>query len=158
MWTFFGINWYGEDYHQSTNSCILYANCQFFFQLFLFFFRVISIDMMEFEHKINNYQTLKFSEKISRIFWNSGKWLKIWLFSSVGSEPKLGLARFWLELLGKRLGSARHAFKKAWPGSARHILQKKLGSARLALWFKKPSYLKNKKWADFQHFCHFFKV
>ena len=37
------------------------------------------------------------------------------LDTSVGSEPKLSSARFWLELLGEkaRLGSARHAFKKA---------------------------------------------
>ena len=64
---------------------------------------------------------------------------------SVGSELKLGSARFWLELLGKKLGSARHAFQKARLGSARHILQKKLGSARLALLFKKPSYLEEQK-------------
>ena len=55
--------------------------------------------------------------------------------SSVGSKPKLGSARFWLELLGK----------KARLGLARHILQKKLGSARLALSFKKPSYLEKQK-------------
>ena len=74
------------------------------------------------------------------------------VISSVGSEPKLGSARlgsarFWLELFGKkaRLGSARHAFQKARLGSARHILQKKLGSARLALLFKKPSYLEKQK-------------
>ena len=43
------------------------------------------------------------------------------LISSVWSEPKLGSARFWLELLGKkaRLGSP--------------YLAKKLSSARLAL-------------------------
>ena len=49
--------------------------------------------------------------------------------------PSQSSARFWLELLGK----------KAQLGSARHILQKKLGSARLALSFKKPSYLEEQK-------------
>ena len=41
--------------------------------------------------------------------------------TSVGSKPKLGLAQFWLELLGKK---------------AQHLLampSKKLGSARLAI-------------------------
>jgi len=44
--------------------------------------------------------------------------------TSVGSEPKLGSARFWLELLGNkaRFGLACHAFQKL--GSARHILEK----------------------------------
>ena len=62
------------------------------------------------------------------------------MHDSVESEPKLGLARFWLELWGKkaRLGSARL-------GSARHILQKKLGSARLALLFKKTGYIEKQK-------------
>ena len=67
--------------------------------------------------------------------------------SSVGSEPKLGSARlgFGSSFWAKKLGSARHAFQKARLGSARHILQKKLGSARLALSFKKPSYLEKQK-------------
>ena len=45
--------------------------------------------------------------------------------SSVGSEPKLGSARFWLELSGKKawLGSARHAFQKARFSSAHHTSQ-----------------------------------
>ena len=64
---------------------------------------------------------------------------------SVGSEPKLGSARFWLELLGEKslaqLGSARLAKPSKKLGSARHILQKKLGSAQLTLSFKKLSYL-----------------
>ena len=66
------------------------------------------------------------------------------MHDSVESEPKLGLARFWLELWGKkaRLGSAW--LGSARLGSARHILQKKLGSARLALSFKKQVTLKNK--------------
>ena len=64
-------------------------------------------------------------------------------FSSVGSEPKLGSTRFWLELLGKKLGSACHAFQKARLDSP--YLAKKLGSAQLALWFKNPSYLKKTK-------------
>ena len=34
---------------------------------------------------------------------------------------------------------------KSWLGSARHILQKRLGSAQLALSFKKPSYLEKQK-------------
>ena len=33
--------------------------------------------------------------------------------SSDVSEPRLGLARFWLELLKKKLGSARYVFEKA---------------------------------------------
>ena len=54
------------------------------------------------------------------------------------SSARLGFgSSFW----EKKLGSARHAFQKARLGSARHILQKKLGSARLALSFKKLSYL-----------------
>ena len=71
------------------------------------------------------------------------------LNNSVGSEPKLGLARlgfgssFWEKKAW--LGLARHAFQKARLGSARHILQKKLGSARLALSFKKPNYLQKQK-------------
>ena len=36
-----------------------------------------------------------------------------WLDSSDVSEPRLGLARFWLELLAKKLGSARSVFQKA---------------------------------------------
>ena len=53
----------------------------------------------------------------------------------VRAKGQLGLAWFWLELLGK----------KARLGSARHILQKKLGSAQLALSVKKPNYLEKTK-------------
>ena len=76
-----------------------------------------------------------------------GKAKRSYLSISVGSEPKLSLAWFWLELLGKKawLCSAHHAFQKARLGSARHILQKKLGSARLALSFKKQSSLEKQK-------------
>ena len=78
--------------------------------------------------------------------------------SSVGSEPKLGsvLARAFEKKA--RLGLARHAFQKARLGLARHILQKKLGSARLALSFKKPSYLEKQKMSWFPTFLPIFQV
>ena len=46
--------------------------------------------------------------------------LGLLLFISVGSEPKLGSAWLWLELLGKKawLSLAHHAFQKALLGSA----------------------------------------
>ena len=79
------------------------------------------------------------------------------LITSVGSEPKLGSARFWLELLEKkaRLGSARHAFQKA-----RLAISCKKSSVQLGLLYCLKNWvtLKNKNWADFQHFCQFFKV
>ena len=64
--------------------------------------------------------------------WMNGQWFTyttVWavfedigkVSTSVGSEPKLGSARFWLKLLGK----------KAWLGSP--YFCKKLGSAQLAL-------------------------
>ena len=67
--------------------------------------------------------------------------------SSVGSEPKLGSAQlgFGSSFWAKKLGLAHHAFQKARLGLAPHILQKKLGSAWLALSFKKPSYLEKQK-------------
>ena len=73
--------------------------------------------------------------------------INITITTSVESEPKLGLAQlsFGSSFWGKKLGLACHAFQKAWLGSARHILQKKLGSARLALLFKKTSYLEKQK-------------
>jgi len=45
----------------------------------------------------------------------------------------------------KKLGSAQLAMPSKKLGSARHILQKKLGSAWLALSFKNRVTLKNKK-------------
>jgi hypothetical protein len=44
--------------------------------------------------------------------------------TSVGSEPKLGSAWFWLELLGKKLPSAWLTMPLKKLGSACHILQK----------------------------------
>ena len=65
------------------------------------------------------------------------------LITSVGFEPKLGLA--WLgfgsSFWEKKLGSARNTFQKDRLSSARHILQKKLCSALFALLLKKLSYL-----------------
>ena len=60
--------------------------------------------------------------------------LRMRVIISVGSEPKLGSARlgFGSSFWEKKLGLARHASKK-------------LGSARLALSFKKPSYLEKQK-------------
>ena len=59
------------------------------------------------------------------MIWKGVKTNNLDIFSSVGSELKLGLAR---------LGSAWFVF-----GSS--FWEKKLGSARLALSFKKTSYL-----------------
>ena len=76
---------------------------------------------------------------------------------SVGSEPKLGSARFWLELLGKkaRLGSARHAFQKARLGSARHILQKSSVQLGLLYDLKNRVTLKTKNELIFNIFATF---
>ena len=72
---------------------------------------------------------------------------------SVGSEPQLGLAQlgFGSSFWAKKLGSARHAFQKA--GSASCILQKSSVQLGLLYDLKNQVTLKNKKWADFQHFC-----
>ena len=62
--------------------------------------------------------------------------------------PSQSLAQLGLVLaqaFGKKLASARHAFQKTRLGSARHILQKKLGSARPTLSFEKRSYLEEQK-------------
>ena len=69
------------------------------------------------------------------------------VISSVGSEPKLGSAQlgFGSSFWEIKLGSAWLAMPSKKLGSARHISQKKLGSARLALLFKKPSYLEKQK-------------
>ena len=69
------------------------------------------------------------------------------LKTSVGSEPKLGLAQlgFGLSFWEKKLGSAQLSSLCLPKSSTRHILQKKLGSAWLALSFKKPSYLEKQK-------------
>ena len=56
--------------------------------------------------------------------------------------PNRSSARFWLKLFGKKARLGSPCLPKS---SARHILQKKLGSARLALSFKKPSYLEDQK-------------
>ena len=63
--------------------------------------------------------------------------------------PSWSLARlawFWLELLGKKfwLGSAPHAFQKDRLSSP--YLAKKLGSARLTLSSRTPSYLEKMSW------------
>ena len=73
------------------------------------------------------------------------------LTSSVGSEPKLISAQFWLELLGKKaqLDSACQAFQKAQLGLARHMLQKNSVQLGLLYHLKSQVTLKNKKWADF---------
>ena len=68
------------------------------------------------------------------VFFSSLERIKYIIYKCwVRAEARLGLAWFWLELLGKKLGSARHAMPSKKLSSARHILQKKLGSARLAL-------------------------
>ena len=85
----------------------------------------------------------------------------VWLLNnSVGSEPKLGSdwlgfgSSFWEKKAW--LGSARHAFQKARLCSACHILQKMLGSARLVLSLKKPSYLEKQKMSWFPTFSPIF--
>ena len=74
-------------------------------------------------------------------------------FSNLISAAWLGLS-----FLAKKLGSACHAFQKAWLGSACHILQKSLVQLGLLFDWKNQVTSKNKKWAVFQHFCQFFKV
>ena len=78
--------------------------------------------------------------------------INITITTSVESEPKLGLAQlsFGSSFWGKKLGLTRHAFQKALLGSP--YLAKKLGSARLALLFKRPSYLKKQKMSRFPTF------
>ena len=100
----------------------------------------------------------KFDILITSIIWMNTFWFKDFfrlvclclLIISVGSEPKLGSARlgFGSSFWEKKLGSARLA------------ISCKKSSVQLGLLYhlKKRGTLKNKKWADFQHFCQFFKV
>ena len=68
----------------------------------------------------------------------------------------------YLLVLGPSRSSAQLGFGSSfWAkklGSARHILEKSSVQLGLLYDFKKQVTLKNKKWADFQHFCQIFKV
>ena len=103
------------------------------------------------------------------------KFSRLWLLNPsdmylilvLGPSRSLARLGFGLSFWEKKLSLAFHAFQKARLA----MLSKKLGSAWLAISWKKSSVqlgllyhlknqvtLKNKKWADFQHFCQFFKV
>ena len=104
---------------------------------------------MEFEHKINNYQSLvKSYQEYFETLENGWKYDCLVVLGPSRSSALLGFgSSFW----EKKLGSARLAMPSKKLGSARHILQKSSVQLGLLYDLKNPT-LKTKKMSWFPTF------